>query len=101
MKIKYHCILWCDAGRSNFPENTKSNTEITVIDENSLSVDGELFEFSITDVEWPDMYKQSDGIFFEAHRENGELYLTVRRFTEGTFINNFMQKEEWDTGEYQ
>jgi len=76
------------------------NTEITVIDENSLSVDGEVFEFSDTDVEWPDMYKQSGGVFFEAHRESGELYLTVRRFTEGIFIDSIMKKEEWDTGEY-
>jgi hypothetical protein len=57
-----------------------SDTVITVMDDNALNIDGEVYEFDPLDVAWPTISADTDGVILEAHREGGELYVTVRRF---------------------
>lgn len=89
MKIKYSPIKWNEySGIEALPD-----TEIIPVDENSISVDGELYEFNPADVEWPDISTQTGGVIIEAIRIDGELYLVVRRF-----YTRFCHS--WDTGDY-
>ena len=59
------------------------DTLITVMDDNALNIDGEIFEFDPMDVAWPTINQDTEGRIIEAHREGGELYVTVRRFYSG------------------
>lgn len=50
----------------------------------SITIDGIEYTFDADSVAWPDINTQTDGAILEAHRENGELYITVlRRYTGG------------------
>ena len=69
------------------------DTLITVMDDNSLSIDGEVYEFDPMDVAWPTIAQDTNGVILEAHREGGELFCTVRRFYSGGC-------GDWDTGDY-
>ena len=75
------------------PCNGKKNTDITVKDATTIVIDGEEYVFDADGVQWPSVAKETDGAILEAHRENGELYLTVMRFYSGSC-------SEWDTGKY-
>ena len=82
MKIKYS------------PINSTTNTSILIIDDNTLSIDNELYEFDIKSILFPDIWEQTDGAILEAYRdESNELCVTVRRFYTDSCI-------DWDTGEY-
>jgi len=92
MKIKYSICKWNPYAASQFSETTKSDTEHIIIDSNSLTIDGEEYEFDTDTVEWISfknimdknapfgLMELTDGRILEAHRENGELYLTIRMF---------------------
>ena len=72
---------------------SKSDTEIAVQDENTLIVDGEVYEFDPLDVAWPTISADTDGVILEAHREAGILHVTVRRFYSSSC-------GQWDDGQY-
>jgi hypothetical protein len=81
MKIRYSpCKYDCD-------------TTITVMDDNALNIDGKVYEFDPLDVAWPTIAQDTEGVILEAHREGGELYVTVRRFYSGSC-------SEWDDCQY-
>jgi hypothetical protein len=71
----------------------KPDTEITVKDDNTLLIDGEFYEFDPSDVAWPTISEDTGGIIIEAHREDGMLFVTVRRFYT-------LSCAEWDDGQY-
>lgn len=89
MRIKYSPIKWNPYAKLDvFPD-----TEIQYINENSIKIDGVLFEFDPESVEWPDIFEQTNEIIIEAKRdESNELLLEIRRF--------FTESREWDTGDY-
>lgn len=90
MKIKYSPAVW------NYDPNriTAQDTAIEAISENSIAIDGELYEFDTASVEFPDIVAQTNEHILEAHRdESGELYLTVRRYYT-------KDCDAWDTGDY-
>jgi hypothetical protein len=90
MKIKYSPVLYnpYSPACSGLPPET----QILYIDENTISVDGEIYSFDIS-VSWPSVSQDTNGVILEAHRESGELFVTVRRFYTGSC-------GAWDTGAY-
>ena len=104
MKIKYS------------PCKSSHDTQINVTAENTITIDGEYYEFDDS-VIWPDIAEQTGGKILEAHREiieesghetlgaleeleyvidvpaHLELFVTVRRFYTGSCSS-------WDTGMY-
>lgn len=94
MKVKYSPNRWNEYAAPHFPEGTKPDTEIKVISAHSLTIDGELFEFDEVSVAWPGVSEQTEGRIIEARRDDdGELWLTVRRFYTGSCA-------AWDSGTY-
>lgn len=89
MKLKYGPVKWNPYAKIQ----ALPDTEIIPIDENSIRIDGELYEFDPLDVEWSDIREQTGDVITEAHRESGTLYLTIRRFYTRTC-------QPWDTGGY-
>lgn len=89
MKVKYSPSKWNPYAQID----AKPDTEIKVQDANTLVIDGEVFEFDPESVAWEDLNEQTDGRILEAHRTDGELYVTVRRFYTGSCA-------ELDTGDY-
>lgn len=81
MKLKYS------------PCHSNRDTIIEVTGENTLRVDGEDYEFDIASVAWPEIREQTESVILEAHRENGVLFVTVRRFYSGSCTG-------WDTAQY-
>ena len=75
------------------PCKSNRDTTINVIDENALTIDGEEHSFDAESVAWPDISAETNGAIIEAHREGGELHLTVlRKYTSSC--------SEWDDGQY-
>lgn len=89
MKIKYNPCQWNEYANIEVLPDTK----IIPIDENSIRIDGELYEFDELSVDFPDVRTQTEEKIIEAHREDAELYLTVMRFYTRTC-------QPWDTGGY-
>ena len=88
MKIKY------------IPVYSNYNTVIEYIDENTLKIDGELYEFDDSIV-WPDIYTQTNGKITSAKRDEiGELYLDVVRKYHYEDAGSVISQPEWDTGDY-
>ena len=83
MKIRYSPI------RDNL------STLITIIDENSVIIDGEPYEFGVDDILWPTINEQTSSVILEAYRdEAGVLTLTIlRHYTTGESL-------DWDDGQY-
>lgn len=81
MKIKYS------------PVQTNKDTIIEATGPDTLRIDGQEYEFDPESVTWPEISEQTNGVIIEAHRESGELYVTVRRFYSGSCSG-------WDTGDY-
>lgn len=79
MKIKYS------------PCSTNRDTIIKAVDDNTIRIDGTDYEFDTESVTWPEISEQTDGAILEAHREAGDLYVTVLRFYSGSCT-------DWDTG---
>ena len=75
------------------PVHSNKDTLIEATGENTLLIDGVDYEFDIESVTWPDIHEQTEGVILEAHREVGELYVTVRRFYSGSCLG-------WDTARY-
>lgn len=93
MKVKYSPTKWNVYPAPDFSESTKPDTEIKVTAENTITIDGEDFTFDPESVIWPDIAEQTDGKILEAHRTDGELFVTVRRF--------YTQScSSWDSGSY-
>ena len=69
------------------------DTVIEFVDENTVKIDGEVHEFDPSTVQWPAIAIDSGFLFLDAHRELGELFLTIRRFYTGSC-------SAWDTGAY-
>lgn len=93
MKIKYSPCGWNPYAAHNFPDGTKPDTEIKVRNENTIEIDGKVFEFDTGSVQWPNISQQTEDRIIEARRESGWLYLTVRRFYTRSCSG-------WDTGDY-
>jgi hypothetical protein len=81
MKLKYS------------PVHSTKDTIIEATGENTLRIDGEDYEFDLASVTWPEIRKQTEDAILEAHRENGELFVVVRRYYSGSC-------NAWDTAEY-
>ena len=92
MRIKYSPVKYNE--HSPACVGHKPDTEIVVQDENTLLVDGEVYEFDPLDVAWPTISADTDGVILEAHREAGILHVTVRRFYSSSC-------GQWDSGAYQ
>ena len=75
------------------PCHSNKDTVITVKDDTTIVIDGEEYIFDADGVQWPNVAKETNGAILEAHREDGELYLTVMRFYSGSC-------SAWDTGKY-
>ena len=61
------------------PQKADHDTIINVIDENTVSIDGAEHSFDAESVAYPDIAQETQCAILEAHRENGELFLTVLR----------------------
>jgi hypothetical protein len=81
MKLKYS------------PCSSSRDTRIEVVSASLLSIEGEPYEFAAAAVAWPGIAEQTGGAIIEAHREDGELCLTVLRRYSGP-------RPQWDDGEY-
>lgn len=75
------------------PCKSDKDTDINIIDDNTISIDGELYEFDKESIEFPMLAELTDYIILEAHRKSEELFLTIKRFYSGNCT-------EWDTGDY-
>jgi hypothetical protein len=96
VKIKYSPCKWNPYAAHNYTPTTKPDTEIKVVSSDTIRIDGEFYEFSPLDVQWPDISTHTSGVIQEAHREDGEwstLMITVRRFYTQSCSG-------WDTGTY-
>ena len=76
------------------PQKAGHDTIIKVIDENTVSIDGIEHGFDAESVAYPDIAQETQYAILEAHRENGELFLTVLRQYRTSW-------REWYSDEYQ
>ena len=77
------------------PVNTEDkDTVVEYIDENTIKIDDEMYEFSLADVVWTEVDEQTGYAILEAKRVDGELFLTVRRYYTD------IKRPIWDTGDY-
>ena len=75
------------------PQKAEHDTVIKYIDENTISIDGEEHGFDCESVNYPDIATETDCRILEAHREKGELYLTIiRQYTTSW--------QEWYSADY-
>ena len=81
--------------RYSDPASHEPDTAITIVDQWTVQIDGEMYSFDETDVAWPTINADTNGVIQEAHMEGGELYITIlRRYSEQTGC-------PWDSGAYQ
>ncbi len=64
-----------------------------MVDENQITIDGEVYEFDPESVAWDDINQLTNGAILEAKRVDGTLWLTVKR-------QYTADCTAWDTGEY-
>ena len=83
MKIKYSPV-----------HTDNQNTVIEYVDENTIKIDGEVYEFDSESVVWEDIAEQTAYRILEAKRIDGELWLTIRRYYTD------IHRPDWDTGDY-
>jgi len=77
------------------PCHSDKDTRIVYINENTIQIDDEIYEFDPDSVEWPDITEQTEFRILEAKRdEKGELWLVVRRYY------SQLTWPEWDIGDY-
>lgn len=67
MKIKYS------------PTKTNQSTGIEKISEYSLTINGELFEFSNQDGDYPNINEETEGVILSAKVEDSVLWIEVKR----------------------
>jgi hypothetical protein len=77
------------------PCSSDHDSKIIASTSDSIMHDGRLWEFDEAYVAWDKkaLFDATGGDISEAHRENGELYLTMIRFYVGSC-------SEWDDGQY-
>jgi hypothetical protein len=80
MKIKYS------------PCYAAPETQVNFIDQWTIEIDGERFEFSPIMVEYPKVSEQTNGKIQHAEVKDGELYLTV--------LFNYQDKGTWENPSY-
>jgi len=83
MKIKYSPV-----------HTDNKNTIIEYVDENTIMIDGEKYEFDPESVDWDNIATQTDYLIMDAKRIDGELWLTIRRYYTD------IRRPDWDTGGY-
>ena len=76
------------------PQKADHDTVIKYIDENTISIDGIEDGFDNESLNYPGIATETDCRILEAHRENGELYLTVLRQYSQSW-------QEWYSENYQ
>ena len=75
------------------PQKAEHDTVIKIIDKDTISIDGIEDGFDNESLNYPGIATETDCRILEAHRENGELHLTVlRKYTSSC--------SEWDDGQY-
>ena len=83
MRIKYSPV-----------KSDTEDTNIRYVDENTILIDGEEYQFDVNSVIWPTIRNDTNGKILDAFvDDNGELCITVRRFYTGSC-------SDWDTGDY-
>lgn len=93
MKLKYSPVKWNEFAKHNLPPWTQPDTQVRVLSETMLELDGRCYEFDTNSINFEGLIESTNGEILEAFRQDGELYVTIRRFyTQGC--------SEWDTGEY-
>jgi hypothetical protein len=92
MKLKYSPVMYNE--HSPACVGYLSDTIIKYIDENTILVDGQTYEFDLGTVIWDAVSAQTDGVILDAKRVGGELWLTVRRYYTD------IVRPDWDTGDY-
>lgn len=75
------------------PCKTGTETIITYVNEDTVNIDGEDYEFDTDSVSFPDIATQTNYKILEARRTDGELFLKVFR--------GYANDCPWDTGTYQ
>ena len=75
------------------PTKDSYDTTIEVVDENTVIIDGIEELFDGDSINYPDIGKETNYRIIEAHRGNGELYLTIVRHYQDSCA-------EWDDGQY-
>jgi hypothetical protein len=75
------------------PCKTGTETQIKFINENTINIDGEDYEFDLNSIVFPDIAQQTNNAILDAKRIDGELYLKVFR--------GYTDSCPWDTGTYQ
>ena len=75
------------------PQQAGHDTKIEFVDENTVRIDSVEHGFDAESVTYPDIAQETQCATLEAHREDGELYLTVLRQYTGSC-------SEWDDGQY-
>jgi len=89
MKIKY------------VPVYDTHNTVIEYVDENTIKIDNELYEFDTESVVWDNIATETDGKIVAARRDStGELYVDVVRKYFYENAGTVIPQPEWDTGDY-
>jgi hypothetical protein len=83
MKIKYSPV-----------HTDNKTTVIEYVDENTIKIDGEVYEFDKESIVWDDITEQTDYLILDAKRVDGELWLTIRRYYTD------IRRPDWDTGDY-
>ena len=89
MKIKYSPCMFNE--HANLGVN--ANTQITYVNENTINIDGEDYEFDTESALFPTVHTITDGVILDAMRINDVLHLVVRRFYTDDCSS-------WDTGEF-
>ena len=99
MKLKFYPVYYNPYADPEHKINP--NTTFEYVDENTLKIDGELYEFDTESIVWPDIYTQTNGKITSARRDDtGELYLDVVRKYHYEDAGSVIPQPEWDTGEY-
>lgn len=90
MRIKYSPLKYNEYADTE----AQPDTIISIINDNAIKVDDELYEFDFASIKFPDICALTEGVILEAYRDDSdELYITVRRSYTGDCT-------AWDTGEY-
>ena len=76
--IKYSPVKWNEYAAQD--EGVLSDTVIVFVDDNTVAIDGENYEFDPSLITYSDVDKLSNGVIPDAYRKDAVLYLTVRRF---------------------
>jgi len=75
------------------PQKAEHDTVIKIIDGNTISIDGIEDGFDSESLNYPGIATETDFRILEAHREKGELYLTIiRQYTTSW--------QEWYSADY-